>query len=964
MPYFLERIANLLYDQTGGDLRRHCLVFPSRRAGIYFLKYLAARIEKPVWTPAIMTINDFFGALSELNVAENEILLCELYKTYRKLNKSAESFDDFYFWGDMLINDFDDVDKYMASVPVLFRNVLDFRNIDIQFGDIDKEQAEIIKRFWINFEPEKPSVEKAEFKAVWAILHELYHEFRNSLRSKNLAYEGMIFRDIAERASSDENFMIKWDRVHFIGFNALNKCEETVMVRLQKSERASFYWDYDNSYIKGGKLNSAGLFLSRNQKIFKNDMPADWNYNTRLSLPVGETVRSVIETTSDIAQVKLIRELIDRIPGLTPENAHHTAVILADENLLVPVLTSLPENFADINISMGYPLKMTGVYTLVRYILNLQRNIVINNNTAFFNYRDIIDILRHQLIEIILTEDEKNIINEIVGKNLIRVPLDFLARSETLRLIFRVDKDPARLSDHLREILMAVSGDRDNERSSIGLTGMERNLRNEFIYRVLLSINRLETVVRSSDISFKTETYIRILDKILRNQSVPFSGEPLSGIQIMGILETRALDFENIIMLSVNEGILPGNTSGSSFIPFTIREAFGLPTINHQESIFAYHFYRLLHRADRVTLVYNSNSEGLRTGEMSRFIIQMKYEQILKADIINLGFDIKTPVEIGPEIERTKKHNAALFRLYVENGGKAVLSPTAINTWLNCRMKFYYRYVNGLKEPETISSEIDHALFGQILHTIMKNIYENFQGSEISTDFLDSLIKDEEYLDSIIDKSFKEEFNSGVNWPMDGNELIMRDILQIYLIRVLKADRSVSPFTIVGIEKPFIFNLSLESEGKTITIRTGGTVDRIDCISGKTRIVDYKTGMVARRISSIEDLFEDDRKGDLDGWLQTLIYCEAFLSGNPEAIVKPSVYKVKELSEGSLYDTLRIKVEKRDDYLIEDYNREREDFMSLLKSLVGTIFSPDENFRMTSEIRKCGYCPYRALCQR
>ncbi len=958
MPYFLERIANLLYDQTGGDLRRHCLVFPSRRAGIYFLKYLGARIEKPVWTPAIMTINDFFAGLSELSVAESEILLCELYKSYRKLNNSAESFDDFYFWGDMLINDFDDVDKYMANVPVLFRNVQDFRNIDLQFGDIDKEQAEIIKRFWINFEPEKPSVEKAEFKAVWAILNELYNEFRSSLRSKNLAYEGMIFRDIAENASLDENIAIKWDKVHFIGFNALNRCEETVLARLQKSGRASFYWDYDNSYIKGGKLNSAGLFLSRNLKLFKNDMPADWNYNTRLSMPAGETSRTVIETTSDVAQVKLIPELIRRLPGLTPENAHHTAIILADENLLVPVLTSLPENFADINISMGYPLKMTDVYALVRYVLNLQRNITISNYTVFFNYRDVIDILRHQLIEFLLKKGEKKIINEIVEKNLTRVPLEFLARTETLKLIFRVDKAPSQLSDHLREILMSVSADGLKE------GGMERNLKNEFIYRVLLSINRLESVVRSSEISFKTETYIRILDKILRNQSVPFSGEPLSGIQIMGILETRALDFKNLIMFSVNEGILPGNTSGSSFIPYTIREAFGLPTINHQESIFAYHFYRLLHRAERVTLVYNSNSEGLRTGEMSRFIIQMKYEQILKTDIINLGFDIKTPVEIGEEIERKGKHNEALFKLYVENGGKTVLSPTAINTWLNCRMKFYYRYVNGLKEPEAISSEIDHALFGQILHSIMKHIYEDSPGIEILPEFLDSLIKDEGYLEAIIDKSFKEEVNSDISRPMDGNELIMRDILQIYLIRVLKADRSISPFTIVSLEKPFNFNLPLDPEGKAITIRTGGTVDRVDRVSGKTRIVDYKTGMVAHRINSLDDLFEDDRKGELDGWLQTLIYCEAFLSGNPEAIVKPSVYKVKELSDGNFYDTLRIKVEKCDDYVIEDYNWVRKDFMSSLRNLVGTIFSPEENFIMTTETRKCSYCPYRALCQR
>ncbi len=757
MTYFLERIAKLLYEQTGGDLRKHCLVFPSRRAGIYFLKYLAAQIKKPVWTPAIMTINDFFASLSELHLTQNEILLCELYKVYRKLNKAGESFDEFYFWGDMLINDFDDVDKYLADSSTLFRDVRDFKNIDVLFGDIEKEQAEIIKRFWKNFEPEKQSPEKSEFKALWSILDELYVEFKRSLREKNLAFEGMIFRDVAERVSSDAKPEIKWERVHFVGFNALNRCEETVMKYLQQSGKAKFYWDYDNSYIKGGKLNSAGLFMARDLSIFGNDMPDDWDYNTMLSLHPQNRI-NIIETTSDVAQVKLIPRLINQIPGISPANSHHTSVILADEALLVPLLTSLPESAGDINISMGYPLKMTAVYTLVKYVLNLQRNTVVENGTAFFSYRDVIDILRHQLTESLVSPEDKGIVDEIIEKNLVKIRQDYLGRSEILKRIFRFDTDPAQMSDHLKDILFAVS-EAGGSDGSAGDPGMERNMQNEFIFRVLLTINRLETIVRSPDISFKTETYIRILEKILRNQSVPFSGEPLSGIQILGILETRALDFENIIMLSVNEGILPAVTTASSFIPFSIREAFGLPTINHQESIFAYHFYRLLHRAKNVTLVYNSDSEGLRTGEMSRFIIQMKYEQIISPDILNLNFDVRSQTAIGEVVERSIQHSSRLSQLYTENGGRSVLSPTAINTWLGCRMRFYYRYVNGLKEPETISGDIDHAVFGLILHRLMKNIYENYKGREVSEEILDSLIKNEDLLRILTDRAYHEEEN-------------------------------------------------------------------------------------------------------------------------------------------------------------------------------------------------------------
>jgi CRISPR/Cas system-associated exonuclease Cas4 (RecB family) len=964
MVYFLERIARLLYEQNDGDIRNHCLVFPSRRAGLYFLKYYAAQLDKPVWTPSIMTINEFFGSFSELQVANNEILLFELYKIYRGLNKSAESFDEFYFWGDMLLNDFDDIDKYMADASVLFRNVQDFKNIDYQFSDIELEQAEIIKRFWKNYEPEKYTPEKEGFKSIWTILNELYTSFKNSLRSSNLAYEGMIFRDIAEKYLNEEHEGLKWDKVHFIGFNALNKCETAMMKQLQKEGLAKFYWDYDNSYIKEGKLNSAGLFINKNLKVFNNDMPEDWQYETLLTAQNTNVARKVIETTSDIAQVKLLPYLIDQIPDLSTDDAHHTAVILADENLIVPLLTSLPGNTGEVNITMGYPLKMTGVYSLTKHLLDLQRNSSVENDKAYFGYKDVFEIVKNQLIDNILEEDGKKIIDEIIEKNLIRIPSDFLDRSEILKSIFRKAVNPQELSDYIREILSVISTVNLNDEDTGQDQVMQKKLRNEFIYSVLLSVNRLEIIVRSHDVNFKNETYIRILDKILRNQSVPFSGEPLSGIQIMGFLETRALDFRNIIMLSVNEGILPSVTSASSFIPFSIREAFGLPLINHQESVYAYHFYRLLHRAENVTFVYNSDSTGLRTGEMSRFLIQMKYEQILRPAVLNLGFDIRTPVSIGSEIKKDGQHLSRLRSMYTESESKAVLSPTAINTWLNCRMRFYYRYVNRLKEPEVISPEIDHAVFGQILHRIMKDIYNNFINREISSGSIYALLQDGSYLLNIIDQAINENYSSDMFRPLSGNDIIIRDILHFYLQKILNTDKALAPFTIIELEKPFHFVLSFESGGEVTKIRTGGNIDRIDRHAGKTRIVDYKTGETAKKVNSVSDLFKDDRKKDLDGWLQTMLYCEVYLDANPGIAVRPSIYKVKELSAENFSDTLKIGEGKNNDLSLEDYQMIRNDFLDGLKGLISAIFSPEEPFRMTINFNKCGYCPYRALCQR
>jgi hypothetical protein len=965
MTYFLEKIAQSLLGEFGNSLNRHCLVFPNRRAGLYFLKYLAARIEKPVWVPSILTINELFRSYSSLQPAGNEILLFELYKIYRKLKKSPESFDEFYFWGDMLLNDFDDVDKYIVDASLLFRNVQDIKIIDQQFGGLTETQVEIIKRFWINFNPEKPTNEKSGFLSIWSLLHDLYSGFRSSLKEQNLAYEGMILRELAENTEKDFTTGTRWDIVHFIGFNALNECEKTVMKRFQKAGKARFYWDYDNSYIKEEKLNSAGFFLRDNLKTFGNDMPSDWSYNTMISTGATNVRRRVIDTSSDIAQVKLISQLIEELPDLTTGNAHHTAVVLADENLLMPVLTSLPENIGDINITMGQPLNQTLVYTLVKHLMDLQRTATTRNGVLLFSFREVISVLKHTLISELMNESDNQIINEITKTNLVWVPSDRFVLSENLERVFKKPLTPALLSGYFRDILSLIALDSENDQGGSDKNPVQRNIRNEFIYRVVLSINRLETIVNSSDVSFTAETYIRILDKMLRIQSVPFSGEPLSGVQIMGILETRALDFKNLIILSVNEGVLPAVSSASSFIPFSMREAFGLPSVNHQESIYAYHFYRLLQRAENVTFTYNSNSEGLRSGEMSRFLIQMKYETAMKPDFTDLNFEIRTHSSIGERIERTAEHILQLNSQFLDKSKGRILSPSAINTWLNCRMKFYYRYVNRLKEAEKVSIDIDPAMLGNILHEIMRSIYRDYLGQVLTGETINSIIRNKQLLTRVINEAINEKFKNGRDGLISGNELIVRDVLMTYLIRILHTDKTFAPLTILNLEDSFSFMMPINSNGSLIETLTGGKIDRIDITDGVTRIVDYKTGTVAESINSPSDLFADDRKKDPDGWLQTLLYCEAYLANKPESVVRPSVYMIKKLTGSMHSDKLRLKTKSENESAINDYRSVREEFMDGLRGVINTIFSNDEPFIMTSEIwSKCSYCPFKTLCMR
>lgn len=965
MEYFLESIAKSLYSEYGNQLNRHCLVFPNRRAGLYFLKYLATHIEKPVWAPSIMTINELFRSFSSLQIAGNEILLFELYKIYKKLNKSPESFDDFYFWGDMLLNDFDDVDKYLVDASLLFGNIQDIKKIDQQFGGLTELQIEIIRRFWINFNPEKQTNEKSGFLNIWSLLNKLYTSLIKSLKDQGIAYEGMIFREQAENSEMIHESETKWDMVHFIGFNALNECEKSIMIKLKKAGRARFYWDYDNTYISESKLNSAGFFLKDNLKIFGNDMPSTWSYDTMISKVEPLFHRQVIDTSSDVAQVKLISQLIDVLPDLLPANAHHTAVVLADENLLMPVLTSLPEKCGDINITMGHPLKQTLVYTLIKHIMDLQRTAVQSDNSLLFSYKYVTGILKHPLMEGLLSESDNEIVNKIVRKNIVMVPSVWFSDSDHLKIIFQKPHDPARLSDYFKEILSLVALNDNNTFNNSEKNPVQLNIRNEFIYRIVLSINRLESIVNDPEIVFTTDTYIRILDRMLRTQSVPFSGEPLSGIQIMGILETRALDFKNLIILSVNEGILPAISTGSSFIPFSLREAFGLPSVNHQESIYAYHFYRLLQRAENVTFIYNSNSDGLRSGEMSRFLIQMKYDTISKPEFINLNFEIKTQGSIKEIIERTEEHSSQLYSRFLDNKNNRILSPSAINTWINCRMKFYYRYVNRLREQDQVSNDIDPAMLGNILHEMMRRLYQGYIGQILNKELINSITGNRQLLLQITKNSINASFGSGEDRLVNGNELIVRDVLMAYMIRVLNADKEQAPITILHLEDSFSFVLPVLINGSQMDILTGGKIDRIDSTNGVVRIVDYKTGNVIETINSIGELFTDNRKKDADGWLQTLLYCEAYQTKNQANVIRPSVYKIKKMAARSVSDKLKLKSDSKIEVELDNYKTVREEFMFGLKGVVQTIFNNNEPFSMTSDSwGNCPFCAYKSLCMR
>ena len=962
MTYFLEHLAHHIYGSYSDCLEKQCLVFPNRRAGLYFIKYLSGVSGKPVWAPAIVTVNDLFSSFSKLQIAENDTLIFELYRVYRLLNPEAEGFDEFYYWGDMLINDFDDVDKYLVNPDRLYSNLADIRKIDSEFGDLTEDQKLIIKQFWTNFNVDSPTSQKKDFLTIWSVLPELYKKFRNALRSKGIAYEGMVFRDLAELSVNGFPLDHRWDMYHFIGFNALSNCEILLMKTLKKEQKAKFYWDFDNSYVDGNKSHAAGYFIRQNLNDFGNDMPEDWNYNTLLSGKDQVIRRKVVDTSSDIAQVKFVASLLSKMENIGNEDAHHTAIVLSDENLLIPMLSSIPEAIEDINVTMGYPLRFSPVYSLVKQLLALQRNCRTEGQIVLFDHKDVLTVLKHNFFADSRQESGSSIVTDLIKENNQWIASTRFQDDQQLCEIFRKVAGVDALSAYLKNILESFfsPGVKDEDPGTNPVSDI--NIRNEFIYRTLLALNRLDSVIESFGFGLTPVTYSRLLDRLLKGLSIPFSGEPLKGIQVMGILETRSLDFRNLIITSVNEGTMPRGSAGTSYIPYNLREAFGLPTLRHQDSIYAYYFYRLLHRAENVTFIYNSNSEGLRTGEMSRFLLQLNYLEG-NLDFSALRYTINIPGPAAPAFPKSESDIEKLERTYLEPGLKT-LSPSAVNMWLYCRMKFYYRYVCGFKEPEEIVTEIDPALFGEILHSVMERIYAPFRNAILYKSSIYEIEKNNERINLIISEIVNEKFHGGTELSISGNDRMIISILYNYVKMILRYDASFDNLKIIDLERYVESEFTLQFDKRKAGIKIGGIIDRLDQCGTTLRILDYKTGNISMNIHSVESLFDTTDESRNEAWFQVLLYCAVFQAGNGSINLRPSVYALRKLNDPGFSDKLLIKSGRSASEEVSDYRQVHNEIISRLTQVIETIFSKNEPFNMTGHKRKCSFCPYRQLCGR
>ena len=583
MQSFLQLVAHDLYAKIGNDLSRTVLIFPNKRANLFFNEYLAGESDQPIWSPAAMSISDLFQKLSVQKTGDPIRLVCELYKVFKEETESQETLDDFYFWGELLISDFDDVDKNLVDADKLFSNLQDLKSLMNDYEFLDKEQEEAIQQFFRNFSIERRTELKEKFISLWDKLGTIYHHYRKNLTELGIAYEGMLYRNVIEQLNTDQ---LKYDKYIFVGFNVLNKVEKEFFRKLQKADKAIFYWDYDIFYTQQIKKHEAGEFINRNLKDFPNELPA--SYFDSLKKP--KKIRYISASTEN-AQARFLPEWIRTT--FSSDNEKENAVVLCNETLLLPVLHSIPEEVKNVNITMGFPLAQTPVYSFINAAMELQTN-GYRFDTGRFTYETVSAILKHPYTRQLSTKAD--IIERELTKTNRFYPLPSeLKQDEFLANLFTPRNGIKELCDYLIGLIKDIS---TLYRKEGEYNDIFNQLYRESLFQSFLKINRLYSLIESGELNIQPHTLKRLISKVLTSSNIPFHGEPAIGMQVMGVLETRNLDFRNLVMLSLNEGQLPKTGGESSFIPYNLRKAFGMTTIEHKNAVYAYYFYRLIQRAE------------------------------------------------------------------------------------------------------------------------------------------------------------------------------------------------------------------------------------------------------------------------------------------------------------------------------------------------------------------------------
>lgn len=957
METFLKQVAHDLYNKTEGNFTKVAIVFPNKRASLFFNEYLAQESDRPIWSPTYVSISELFRQSSDLSIADPIKLVCDLYKVFQKATGSKETLDDFYFWGEMLIADFDDADKNMADTHALFSNLKDLNELMDNYDFLEEGQKEALSQFFHNFSINQVTELKQRFISMWNVLGDIYAEYKALLESQSIAYEGMLYRQVIEQLDVEA---LPYNKYIFVGFNVLNKVEHTLFKKLNEAGKAMFYWDYDTFYLNKTP-HEAGEFIRRNLRDFPSELPASFFDN--LNQPKEVTF---IESPTENGQVRYLPQWIRE--NLTSQEKE-TTVVLCNEALLQPVLHALPDNVKHINITMGFPLSQTPAYSFVNALMELHTS-GYNPNNGRYLFAEVISVLKHPYTRQLSPEAEK--LEQTLTRDNRFYPLPSeLKQDNVLELLFTPRRNNLDLCSMLSEALKEVAVIYQQQAASH--SDAFDQLYRESLFKTYTLVNRFHTLIESKELNVQAGTFQRLLTRVMSSSSIPFHGEPAIGMQVMGVLETRNLDFRHLIMLSVNEGQLPKAGGDSSFIPYNLRKAFGMTTIDHKIAVYAYYFYRLMQRAEKVTLVYNTATDGINRGELSRFMLQF---------LIEWGYPVlrkqleaaQSPQDSTPIIiEKTPDIMERMKSVFdIRNNPKALISPSALNCYLDCPLKFYYKYVALLSAPDEVTADIDSAKFGSIFHYAAEHIYKDLtaHGKLISKENLETLLKDEVRLQTYVDNGFKELF---FNLPpneqpeYNGIQLINSAVIVKYIQQLLRNDLRYAPFTFIGSEQRIFENIEICTSTGDIQSRIGGIIDRIDSKGESLRIVDYKTGGDADTPANVQSLFIPDKKRSnyvFQTFLYASIVCKKLREKNDSRLVAPALLYIHRAASEKYSPVIQMGEPRKPKEPVDNFAQYEGDFRENLKTLLEDIFNPDISFTQTEIEDKCAYCDFRALCKK
>lgn len=969
MATFIEEVALRLYEKYGDDISSLSLVLPSKRARLFFAEALSKVAQRPIWEPNYTSIDDLMCRMSGLRKADRLRLVAELHKVYTRYHE--ESFDEFYHWGEVLVSDFDMIDKYMVDASQLFANIGDLKELEADMSYLSAEQIEMINRFWHTLTGEKrgvieDSTAKKRFLKVWRSLGAIYDEFRAQLRALNIGYTGMIYREAAERLRRGEVALPSDEKYLFVGFNALSKCEQEVLKAMQNGGCAEFYWDYDRYYTEN-KFQEAGMFIRKNLEQFGETEGMSHDNFCNISSV------NVLSTSSNVAQCQSVVGILESI---AERNGGHldkdTAVVLTDENLLLPLLYALPEKFKvkrvmrggkevevpAINVTMGYPLRNTLAYSFVERLLELQKHARRDEQgESTFYYVDVDGLLTHPYIADISTSKYAELRADIVKHRLFQVPQSKIATTPLLQQIFRKAEGWQEQSEYLMEVVDAIS-------VATG-EGGESAFRAEFLAVISDALTKLQNVVTECDIEVSDSIYRSLVRRHLQAERVPFTGEPLEGLQVMGILETRNLDFKNVIMLSMTDNNFPGSrATDKSFLPYGLRYGFDIPTAEHHEGVYAYYFYRLVERAENLYMLYSSAADDKSTGEPSRYIRQMEYETDFDINYSNVGVEVSLSDSGVIEVEKSDEVFDKLLRFTRDK----TLSPTAFSTYVKCPLRFYFNVVERLRPEDELEESVDNMTFGNIFHESADLLYSQIQGDAEPAVRLEELRKRGE-VDRCVDLAIAKVYfgNEDGSMPELGGELqIIRNIVREYLGKnLLNYDIRNHDFVVAETESNVALDMPIEVEGEHFTVRLAGRADRIDSLNnGMLRVIDYKTGKPRLNYNGIESLFHGEpiatkRESNI---INTLLY-SMMLSHDRGREVRPELYYVGSMVRED-YSPRFVESIDRKSRTLDSYSECAEEFEVEVQNTLREMFNRTVPFYQCQDDSACKYCDYNAVCNR